>query len=791
MYYSSSERVQPQLGENAMRVLRKRYLRGETPEQMFWRVASHVASAQSSAIKAESSCEQEANRLEQQVATRYYNLMASLDFLPNSPALMNAGRPLGQLSACFVLPVEDSMESIFDAIKNMALVQKCGGGTGFSFDKLRPSGDPVSSTVGEASGPVSFMRAFNACTEVVKQGGARRGANMGILRIDHPDIMEFIDAKSDLTQLTNFNMSVAITNEFMQCLIEEKLFTLKFKGVEYAKVDPMSLWNKIVKRAWATGEPGVIFIDTINEDNPTPKLGTIESTNPCGEQPLLPYESCNLGSINLANFAVTPLCDNPKDNINWEKLHEAVWLATQFLDDVIDVNHYPLEKIDEQTRATRKIGLGVMGWADLLYQLRIPYSSTEALSLAESVMSFIQNESHKCSQNMALYKGCFPEWVNSIWHKNNIPMRNAATTTIAPTGTLSVIAGVSSGIEPLFGLYFEKTLVEGVTEGGTLTVLNQHLLDYLSSYDEDTINNVITHLKQYGTLRDMDNMEQLASIFQIASDISPADHIHMQAAFQKYTDNAVSKTINFDNDVTPEEVGRTLLLAYELGCKGVTVYRDGSRSSQPLTKGTKHEDSRNIDTIPNEIDKTLPTTNLGSRKIKRPEEVPGVTKKIRTGCGSMFVTTNEYNGEIYEVFLRAGDTGGCAAFTDATGRLISIALRYGVPIREIIRQLNSVRCDNFRHQTGKDPTLQGKSCPDAVGRVMATMLEKIGKKQNDTTSVCVESEIPEQASLSQSTAPLTTNAPVVGAFECPECHELTLHNAEGCIVCVQCGYSRC
>lgn len=458
-YYSETSRVISDLDDNAINILNKRFLRGETPDDLFWRVASHVATA-----------EDEASR--EKWATLFYNVIASTDFMPNSPTLMNAGRSLGQLAACFVVPVEDSMEHIFQGIKDMAMIQKTGGGTGFSFSRLRPTGDTVSSTTGESSGPISFMKAYNACTDVIKQGGTRRGANMAVLRVDHPDIMEFINCKNDLTQLNNFNISVAITDEFMDCLMGNEFFTLRFNGVEYAKVNPQKIWDKLVKSAWSTGEPGIIFIDAINKDNPTPALGDMEATNPCGEQPLLPYEACNLGSLNLANMVKQqPFRDNPMNMIDWERLKEAIQLATRFLDNIVEVNNYPLDRIAETTRSNRKIGLGVMGWADLLFDLRVPYDSETAIHLAKVIMEFIQTESSKMSHELAKEKGVFPNWEKSVWGEANIPMRNAVTTTIAPTGTISLIAGASSGIEPLFGLYFEKTLVDSGKYSQSLMVI--------------------------------------------------------------------------------------------------------------------------------------------------------------------------------------------------------------------------------------------------------------------------------------------------------------------------------
>lgn len=781
-FYSDSEKRTANLDDNAMKVLKKRFLRGETPDEMFWRVASHIAENEKQAVQ-------------------FYNLLASTDFMPNSPTLMNAGRPLGQLAACFVVPVGDSMEEIFQGIKDMAMIQKTGGGTGFSFSRLRPAGDPVTSTNGESSGPISFMKAYNACTEVIKQGGARRGANMGVLRVDHPDILEFIDCKNDTSELTNFNISVAITDEFMSCLRNKEKFALRYGGVEYAKVDPQLIWDKLTKSAWSTGEPGIIFIDAINKDNPTPRLGEVESTNPCGEQPLMPFEACNLGSINLANmFKHQPSrAANAVDMIDWEHLKEAIHLSTVFLDNIIDVNNYPLPEIAETTRSNRKIGLGVMGWADLLFSLQLPYDSAEATGLAGAIMEFIQQESTRVSHALALEKGNFPNWEHSVWGDHKMPMRNAVTTTIAPTGTISIIAGTSSGIEPLFGLYFEKTLVDS---GKVLPIINGQLWDYMidNNFSEGQIDYVVDYIKQHGTLQGSEAPRDMQDIFKVSSDISPLDHIRMQAAFQEFTDNAVSKTINFDNDVSVGDISDAMLLAYDLGCKGLTVYRDGSRNSQPLTKGVKKEETevkwgdKIAEEAPLCIECALPDeVALPSNGVvmkKRPMELSGKTKQVQTGCGTLFVTINECDGEVYETFLKAGTTGGCAAFTEGTARLISVAIRYGVPVGVIIDQLRSVRCDNFRHQVGKNPNLKGKSCPDVVGRVLKEyqdLLEK-DKAIHAEASKYVEKYF---KGVDIDTIDTSDVAAIVDeASKCPECGE-PITFAEGCVTCFNCGFTHC
>lgn len=821
MYYSEDTKITPKLTENALHVLKKRYLRGETPEEMFWRVAKAVAAEDQYLMDTNDTSD--AGYIKEKLAINFYNMMASLDFLPNSPTLMNAGRPLGQLAACFVVPVEDSMEGIFNAIKDMAMIQKTGGGTGFSFSKLRPKDDPVSSTNGDASGPVSFMHAFNACTEVVKQGGARRGANMGILRVDHPDIIDFIDAKSDLNQLTNFNVSVAITDEFMHCLFKNKPFMLRFNGVDYAEIDPWLLMNKMVHRAWSTGEPGWIFIDKINRDNPTPTLGEIEATNPCGEQPLLPYEACNLGSINLANMIKQQpfISKVPADNIDWEHLKIVTWIATRFLDNIIDVNHYPLPQIKENVQGNRKIGLGIMGWGDLLYRIGVPYDSEDARQLAMKIMQFIQTESHLCSTELAQEKGCFPNWKESVWGQQGIPMRNATTVTIAPTGTLSVVASVSSGVEPLFGLYYEKDLSSGTIGEGRLTVLNEHLLAKLNEAEmsQEKIDYIIGHLKKTGSLKGLGEyyetvLADICDVFKVASDIDPLDHIRMQAAFQMFTDNAVSKTINFNNDVSEEQILNAVIEAWKLDCKGLTIYRDGSRSFQPLTKGN----SNNLTEVPEAIDlnmldemcSTCPAKQGIPQKIKRPTKLSGVTEVVNTGCGKMYVTINHLNGKILEVFCDTGKSGGCTAFTEGTSRLISIALRYGVPVGEILDQLSSVRCDNFRHQTGKNPELKGKSCPDVIGSVIKNMLKEIEGtvsipklQPEDAIEIlygngekvllqALHSHGTEEVVIPIEKCPDSIKSVIKNTLvgSCPDCGN-KLENSEGCCKCNICGFSKC
>ncbi|MEM2965052.1 MAG: vitamin B12-dependent ribonucleotide reductase [Candidatus Bathyarchaeia archaeon] len=564
------------LSLNAVSVLERRYLLKdeegrvvETPAQMFRRVAKAIA-----AVDRRYDPEADVKAVEEE----FYNVMANLEFLPNSPTLMNAGTDIGQLSACFVIPVEDSMESIFDALKYMALVHKSGGGTGFSFSRLRPKGDLVKSTKGIASGPVSFMRVFDTATDVIKQGGRRRGANMGILRVDHPDIMEFITAKTREGFLSNFNLSVAVTDEFMKAVEKDEEYSLinPRTNMEVRRLKASDVFDLIVTMAWKTGDPGVVFIDRVNKANPTPLLGEVESTNPCGEQPLLPFESCNLGSINLAKMV-------EDGKINFEKLRKTVKTAVHFLDNVIDANQYPLKQIEKKTLGNRKIGLGVMGFAEALIKLGIPYDSEQAVQVAERLMRFISKEARKTSVELGLKRGSFPNFKGSIWEKKGYKaMRNATVTTIAPTGTISIIAGTTSGIEPLFAVSFVRNVMEG-TRLLEVNPLFEEIAKKEGFYSEDLMMNIA----KKGSVQDFVEIpESVRRTFVTALDISPEWHIRIQAAFQKYTDNAVSKTINFPHDATVDQVRKAFLLAYELGCKGITVYRYGSKREQVLYIGS-------------------------------------------------------------------------------------------------------------------------------------------------------------------------------------------------------------
>jgi len=734
------------LTDNARRVLEKRYLQKdhegqvtEKPEELFRRVAKAIAAAETAYGADAGAWEAE-----------FYRVMTSLEFLPNSPTLMNAGRELGQLSACFVLPVEDSMESIFEAVKNTALIHKSGGGTGFSFSRLRPEKDRVGSTGGVASGPVSFMKAFDTATDVIKQGGMRRGANMAILNVDHPDALKFIGAKDDPQLFTNFNLSVAATDSFMEAVKTNSEYDLvnPRTGKAVGTLKAREVFDVIVANAWQTGDPGVVFIDHINRDNPTPHLGSIESTNPCGEQPLLPYESCNLGSINLARMVRTV---GSRVEIDYRKLAETVRTTVRFLDDVIDVNQFPMPEIAQMTRRTRKIGLGVMGFADLLIQLGLPYDSEEALQVARDIMAFICQEADKASVTLADERGVFPAFEGSIYDVPGGPrVRNASRTTIAPTGTLSIIAGCSSGIEPLFALSYVRNILDGTR----MVEVNPDFEDIARRegfYSEELMEKLATGTR----LSEIDGIpEHVRRLFVTAHEISPEWHVRMQAAFQNHTHNAVSKTVNFPRSATREDIARVYMMAHEQGLKGITIYRDGSRENQPMSTGASTT--------------TAETQAVGIAPRKRAKTTTGVTERVRTGCGSLYVTVNSDEHGICEVFTTLGKAGGCAvAQLEATSRLISLALRAGMDVESVTRQLRGIRCPSIAWEEGKSVL----SCADAI----AGVLEKyaFGEKS-------------EQEAVSVQDYGLIRNV----AGQCPDCGGLLAYE-EGCFKCPGCGYTKC
>ncbi|MBE9580813.1 MAG: vitamin B12-dependent ribonucleotide reductase [Proteobacteria bacterium] len=718
------------LSQNALVVLERRYLRkdrkgkpAEAPEDLFRRVARAVASAD-----ARFDPKADVKKTEED----FYKLMTSLVFLPNSPTLMNAGRRLGQLAACFVLPIEDSIDSIFETLRHTAMIHKSGGGTGFSFSRVRPENDMVLSTRGISSGPISFMTVFDVATETVKQGGTRRGANMGILRVDHPDIESFINCKTDVARLNNFNISVAVTASFMEALAGNKNYDLinPRSREKVKRASARAIFDQIVQAAWQSGEPGIIFLDHINSANPVPQLGKIEATNPCGEQPLLPYEACNLGSINLAKIVKDGKLDKTR-------LRQTIRSAVHFLDNVVEMNIYPLRRIETMSRKTRKIGLGVMGFADMLVRLGIAYNSKAAVRRAEQVMAFVLREARKASSELAKKRGNFPAFEGSIFDNPKTPyMRNATTTTIAPTGTISIIAGCSSGVEPIFAVAYERRVLDGET------LFEIHpLFEQMAKQSGFYSKKLAEEIAQTGSIQHIKGIpEKIKRLFVTAHEIGPEWHIRIQAAFQKYTDNGVSKTVNFSQDATPEDIEKVFRLAYESGCKGVTIYRYGSRGRQVLNIGKGEE--RKGDAI-------VPRT--------RPVLTRGATERINTGCGKLYVTINEDDKGICEVFAQMGKTGGCASSQiEAAGRLISLALRSGVRVEAILKQLTGIRCPSPIWQNGT----MILSCPDAISHVI-----------RHYTNI----DTPDMPTL-------------MGA--CPDCGG-TLEHEGGCLMCRSCGFSKC
>ena len=824
------------LSQNARTVLQKRYLvkdeRGkptESPEDLFWRVATVVAEADRRYGASDGAVET--------VAEEFYRLMTERRFEPNSPTLMNAGRPLGQLSACFVLPVNDSLsnghDGIYDTLKAMALIHQSGGGTGFSFSRLRPKGSMVRSTTGVASGPVSFMKLYDASTEAVKQGGTRRGANMGILRVDHPDILEFITCKEDLTQITNFNISVAITDTFMRAVKERTDYALidPHNGKEVGRLDANAVWDKMIEGAWRTGEPGVFFIDEANRYNPVPTLGSYEATNPCGEQPLLAYDVCNLGSINVGHYV-------RDGKMDWDAFKRDVHLSTHFLDNIIDVNKYPLVEIDTLAKRIRRIGLGVMGFADALVRLGIPYDSEEGVEFGRTVMEFVDVEAKRESERLAVERGPFSEWARSIWGPEETaakdargqrirPMqmlRNCNVTTVAPTGTISIIAGCSSGLEPLFAVAFMRNQA-----GVLMPDVNEDFVA-IAQREGWYSDELMERIAKQGTIKFPEVPAKWQRVFTTANEIAPEWHIRMQAAFQRHCDSAISKTTNFSHAATVEDVRTIYELAFELRCKGVTVYRDGSRDNQVLSTGATEQakqtrdqassDKRRIGELEgttaelhHEIERLrkqlfeAEAENLQRRaKRARPDKLRGTTIRKETPLGTMFLNiTEDDRGQPFEVFITLGKAGGAAtADAEAMGRLISLALRSGIPLPSIHRQLRGISSDRA---VGLGPH-KVLSVPDAIG----IALEEWWRDKHQGVQAELLPPDTRQAgvpAMEQITNPVA-RAPEgpAGAPEpeqlgfdmsgytqsfmgtCPDCGS-QLEFAEGCVKCHVCGFSEC
>jgi len=810
------------LTANAITVLARRYLVKddlgapvEGPEDLFWRVARTVAAPDQRYGASAGAVET--------LAEAFFELMATRVWMPNSPTLMNAGRPLGQLSACFVLPVDDCLSDgksgIYDTLRAMALVHQSGGGTGFSFSRLRPKNDVVRSTMGVASGPVSFMKLYDASTDVVKQGGTRRGANMGILRVDHPDILEFITCKDDLTQVTNFNISVAVTDAFMRALEQGASYDLIHPRTKQVvgQLDARDVFRNIVHGAWKTGEPGVYFIDRANHYNPVPHLGSYEATNPCGEQPLLPYDVCNLGSINVGLFV------RDGGSVDWERLRAVVQLCTHFLDNVIDANKYPLREIDDLAQRIRRIGLGIMGWADLLVRLGIPYNSDEAVALGRRMMQFVDEEAKVASEKLAEQRGVFPEWERSIWGPDATcargptgerirPMRrlrNCNLTTVAPTGTISIIAGCASGIEPLFAVAFMRNQA-----GVLMPDVNEDFVAIARRegwYSDD----LVQRIAAAGHIHFDEVPAKWQRVFVTAHDVTPEWHIRMQAAFQEFTDSAISKTCNFPHDATEADVEQIYRLAFALGCKGVTVYRDGAREGQVLSTGSTAKQAREKAATTGgqgalaealgriaELDAELARTrdqlheveaeNLQRRaKRSRPELLKGSTRRVETPLGTMYVTvTEDDRGQPFEVFISLGKAGGALmADVEAIGRLISLALRSGIPLKEIYRQLRGISSDRA---VGLGPH-KVLSVPDAIGIAFEKwMQDKQGIQQDllggAAGAPAVAAPVRESFGARELLGERGREQEFLGA--CPDCgSQLTF--AEGCAKCHVCGYSEC
>ena len=760
-----------ELTDNSQIVLKRRYLSKdregnvlENADGMFRRVAQNLSQADLNYGATE----------DQRLATEeeFSDVMRRLEFLPNSPTLMNAGRELQQLSACFVLPVADSLDSIFSMVKSTALIHKSGGGTGFSFSRLRPEGDVVGSTGGVASGPVSFINAFDAATDVVKQGGTRRGANMGILDVTHPDIIKFIRAKEDGQHLVNFNVSVALTEEFMERVQGNQEYDLvnPRTGQITGQLNAREVFQLITELAWQTGDPGIVFLDRINRENPNPQLGAIESTNPCGEQPLLPFESCNLGSINLARMVRYTGEDT---EIDWQRLARVTGTAVHLLDNVIDMNNYPIPEIAEMSRTTRRIGVGVMGFSDLLVQLGISYDSEEALQLGEEVMRRIQEETYQASVKLAEKRGPFPSWEGSAYSQpgpNGRPilrMRNSAPVTIAPTGTISIIAGASSGIEPLFALSYVRDVMDH-----TRLVEGNPYFEAVARREGFYSAELMEQLAEKGSLEELDVPQWVKDVFRTSHDITPDWHVRMQATFQRHTDNSVSKTINFPHSATVADVAEAYMLAYETGCKGITVYRDGSKSEQVLSTGDTGRE------ITQELAPAFRTPR------ERPRQIQGITERVRTGHGNMYITINfDENQQPFEVFGTLGKAGGCdSAQLEAISRLVSLALRSGISPEEVIAQLKGITCC----PAWDDGTLV-RSGPDAV----ALALER--RLTSDAEALPLAAADALQLSFIADPHQANGNGSGDSGYQvrkCPDCNG-TLHYLEGCVMCVSCGWNKC
>jgi ribonucleoside-diphosphate reductase alpha chain len=797
----------PQLSDNARAVLARRYLKKhpetgevvETPRQLFWRVATCIASPE---LGFPGGTPERALA----VASEFYELMAKRRFMPNSPTLMNAGREMGMLSACFVLPVEDSIEGIFDSIKATALIQKAGGGTGFSFSRLRPQGDLVKSSGGTTEGPLSFIQVFSKATDAIQQGAFRRGANMGILRVDHPDIVKFITFKDDLEQLTNYNVSVAVTNKFIDevrnapTTVHRVMNPRSKEWTDLHKWGPDGevldetwsvgeIWDMIIEHAHRAGEPGVVFIDRINERNPIKNVGLIEATNPCGEQPLHPYDSCNLGSVNLGTLVKGK---GAEARFDWDEYKSLVHTTTRFLDNVIEANRYPLPQIDQMSKTTRRIGLGVMGFADALYKLGIPYNSEEGCEFGEEVMRVLNDESHLASEMLAEERGVFPAWEGSDWEKQGRRLRNSYTTTVAPTGTISILADCSGGIEPMFSLAFIRQVMKD--SRGVPTILRETNYVFEESarehglYSEELIDQIV----EQGTLQHIEDMpEDMKRVFVTAHDITPHWHMRMQAAFQRHCDSSISKTINFPREATVEDIQQIYELAVDLDVKGVTVYRDGCRDLQPMAlkeSKKKAEAAAPAEAAPQ------PTYMAEIAPVRLPEIMPSLRIRQMTPFGNMHVkvTVDPISGMEREVFAQLGKGGDVAnSDLEAICRIMSLWLRSNGSLETALRQLSGIG------SSLTVPTKDGRimSLPDGLGKALYRYLE--AKKRHGLEALLLGRINPDDLSSPSTPDKQSKSAPESAPssvsnykLKCPSCSS-TLSFEEGCVKCHACGYSQC
>jgi ribonucleoside-diphosphate reductase alpha chain len=827
----------PMLTSNAVTVLERRYLKKdsntgkvcETPREMFWRVATHIAKGE---LKFPGGTPTRALS----VAREFYDLMARVQFMPNSPTLMNAGREMGMLSACFVLPVEDSIEGIFDSIKATALIQKAGGGTGFSFSRLRPAGDLVRSSGGTTEGPLSFIQVFSKATDAIQQGAFRRGANMGILRVDHPDVVQFITMKDNLGMLTNYNISITVTNRFLNELRNKpetphqvqnprtkqwsKLEKRNEKGEATGEFWSVGeVWNMIIQHAWQTGEPGVVFIDRVNDRNPIKNVGLIEATNPCGEQPLHPYDSCNLGSINLG---VLVRGEGANARFDWDEYKSIIHTTTRFLDNVIEVNKYPLPQIDSMSKTTRRIGLGVMGFADALYKLGIPYNSAEGCAFGEKIMQVMNDESHNASELLAEERGVFPAWEGSDWEKQGRRLRNSYTTTVAPTGTISIIANCSGGIEPMFSLAFIRQVMKDNQGKPTIMREVNYVFDQVSKQQGFYSDAMIDDIVEHGSLQHRPEIpEDLRRVFVTAHDISPFWHMKMQSAFQRHCDSSISKTINFPHEASVEDVRQIFELAIDEDVKGVTVYRDGCRDMQPMalknsnhgkkTEEAKQEEAPAATTAaaPAPVADTLrmSTNDQGQQELS-PVKLPEIMSCLRirqmTPFGNMHVkvTVDPISGREREVFAQLGKGGDVAnSDLEAICRILSLWLRSNGSLKMAIKQLEGIG------SSLSVPTKDGRIMSLADGLAVALTRYLQAKDQSGLHALLLGGAAPDMTKTNftprseMTEAAVAEAAPVKKAssaprnssqykLKCPACSS-NLSFEEGCVKCHSCGFSQC